>query len=71
MSKYHCGAGDHIVQWHLVEHSPSLLHAPAFGIHINKAIPNKDVGLATTLNNLLMNTSALLKGQLTGTSIQE
>ncbi len=32
---------DHISRWHFVEHSPSILHAPTFCIHVNQAMPYK------------------------------
>jgi len=52
MSQYHGGPSNHILRWHLVEHSPSILNAPTFCIHVNRAIPHKDIGLKTSLNNL-------------------
>ncbi len=33
MSQYHGGPSDHILRWHLVEHSPSLLNAPTRLLH--------------------------------------
>jgi hypothetical protein len=42
----------HISRWNLVEHSPSILHAPVFCIHVNQASPHKDIRLATTLNDI-------------------
>jgi hypothetical protein len=68
-SKYG-GPSDHFSGWHLVEHSPCILHAATFCIHVNQAIPHKDSGLTPTLNDLLMNTPALFKCNYAGTSIQ-
>jgi hypothetical protein len=48
---------------------PSILKAPTFCIHVNKAIPHKDIRLATTLNELLMNKLAILKCSQTGTCL--
>ncbi len=60
---------DHILFGHLVKHSQSIHHAPTLGIHVNKAITHTGIRLATTLNDLHMNTPALFKGQYTGTCI--
>ncbi len=38
MSKYHSSPRDHSQWGHLLEHSPSIIHAATFGIHVNKAI---------------------------------
>jgi hypothetical protein len=55
---------------HPVEHSPSILYAPTFGIHVNEAITHTDIKLAAILNNLLVNTPALFKCCYTGTGIE-
>jgi hypothetical protein len=47
MSEYHDILSDHTSGWRLVEHCPSILNAPTFCIHINCAIPHKDVWLQT------------------------
>ncbi len=40
MSQYHDIPSDHIWRWHLIEHSPSILNAPTFCIHVKvKPIP--------------------------------
>ncbi len=44
-SQYRGVPSDHISRWHLVEHSPSILHAPTFCININQATPHKDIRL--------------------------
>jgi hypothetical protein len=54
---------------HFVEHSVGILHAPTFGIHVNQATPNKDISLATTLNDLLVSASALFNCLQTSTWI--
>ncbi len=41
MSQYQGVPSDHISRWHLVEHSPSILHTPTFWIHVNKATAQK------------------------------
>ncbi len=69
MSQYHGAQSDHNLRWYLIEHSPSILKAPTFCIHVNKAIPHKDIRLATTLNELLMNKAAILKCPQTGTCL--
>jgi hypothetical protein len=38
--------------WYLVEHSPSILHAPTFYIHVNQASAHKDIWISFTLNDL-------------------
>ncbi len=38
MSKYHSNPRDHSKWGHVLEHSPSIIHAATFGIHDNKAI---------------------------------
>jgi hypothetical protein len=50
---------NHILRWHLVEHSPSILYASTLCINVNQATPHKDIRLQTALNDLLMNTPAL------------
>jgi hypothetical protein len=35
------------------EDSLSILYAPTYGIHVNKATPHKDIRITTTLNYLL------------------
>ncbi len=52
MLQYHGNPSDHISRWHFVEHPPSILHAPTFGIHINQAI------LTTTSNYFFMSPPA-------------
>ncbi len=59
-----------ILTWHLVVHSPSILYAPTFGLHVNKAIPQKDISLTTTLNYLLRSLPALLKCSYTSACIE-
>ncbi len=54
----------------IVEHSPSILNAPTFCLHVYQLIPHKDNRHTTTLNYLLMNTPALFKLNYTGTGIQ-
>ncbi len=61
---------DHISRWHLVEHSPIILHALTFCIHMNRAICHKNIPFPSTFNDLLMNTPALFKHNHTGTCIQ-
>ncbi len=61
---------DHISRGHLIEHSPSIIHAPTFCIHVDQATPHKDIRLATTLNDLCMSTPALFEGIYAGTCIQ-
>ncbi len=59
ISQYHGSSQEHIMQEHLPEHSPCILHAPTFGIHICKAILHKDIWLATTsMTELFMKTPA-------------
>jgi len=56
MSWYHGSPSDHILRWHLVEHSPSICHAPAFYIYANQTILHKKIkATTTTLNDLFMN----------------
>jgi hypothetical protein len=57
MSEYHCIPSDHISRWQLVEQSLSLLHAPTFHIHVSQ--PGYNTCVPSTLNDLLMSTSAL------------
>jgi len=45
---------DHISRWHLVEHSPSILHAPTFCIHVNYAMAYKDIWIPSSLNGQLI-----------------
>jgi hypothetical protein len=40
MSQYHGSPVDHIMWGHFVEHSPRILYAPTFGIHIHEATGN-------------------------------
>jgi len=54
MSRYYGIPSDRISRWHLVEHSPSILNAPTFCIHVNQAMAHKDIRITTTLNELLM-----------------
>jgi hypothetical protein len=58
-SQYHVIPSDHISSGSmndLVGHSPSIFNAPKFFcIHVNQAIPQNDIRLTTTLNDLLMN----------------
>ncbi len=64
-SKYGIPRG-HISRWHF-EHSPSILHAPTFCIHVNQSTPHKDIQIPSNMNNLLMSTSSLFKCKNTGT----
>ncbi len=48
MSQNHGTPSDHILGWHCIEHSPSILHAATFCIHVNWAIPHNDIRLTTT-----------------------
>jgi len=54
ISHNHGSPSDHIACGHLVEYSPSLLHAPTFGIHVNEAIAHKDIRLTVAFKDLLM-----------------
>jgi hypothetical protein len=49
MSQYHSGPCHHILRWHLVEHSPSILNSPTLCIHVNQATPHKNITFKTTL----------------------
>ncbi len=46
---------------HLVKHSSSILNDPTFCIHLNQAIPHKDIRLTTTLNDLFISLSTIFK----------
>jgi hypothetical protein len=52
---------DHIARWQLVEHSPSILNAPTFCIHVSQATAHKDILHQTIFNHLVMNRPALFK----------
>jgi len=55
----------------LLKHSPSALFAPTVCVHENKASPHEDIRLATTSNDILMNTTAaLFRCKYAGMSIQ-
>ncbi len=41
-SKYGIGS-NYISRWHLVEHSPSILHAPTFCIHVHQATAHTNI----------------------------
>jgi hypothetical protein len=69
-SKYG-GARDHILKWHIVEHTPSIFHAPTLCMHVNQTTPHKDIKFQTTLNNLLMNTHAFFNNIHISTCIQD
>jgi hypothetical protein len=58
------------LKWHLVEDSASILNPPTLCIHVNQGTPHKDIRFQTTLNDLLMNTPALFKGNYAGTCFQ-
>ncbi len=45
-----CSKWPHLERWNLVEHSPNILNAPTFCIHVNQATPHKDIRLTTTLD---------------------
>ncbi len=51
----------------LVKHSSSILNDPTFCIHLNQAIPHKDIRLTTTLNDLFINLSTSFKCSQTST----
>ncbi len=61
MSQYHGHPNDHILKWHLVEHSPCILNVPIFYIHVNKVIAHKDIRFTTSLNELFMNKLVVFK----------
>ncbi len=44
-SQNHCAPTDHILRWHLVEHSQSVFKAPTFCIHVHQATPTKTSNL--------------------------
>jgi hypothetical protein len=69
-SKYG-GASDHILKWHIVEHTSSIFHAPTLCMHVNQTTSHKNIKLQTTLNNLLMNTHAFFNNIHISTCIQE
>ncbi|CAK9275824.1 unnamed protein product [Sphagnum jensenii] len=71
MPHNHGSPRDHSAHGHFVEHSPSILHAPTFGIHVNKAITNSDIRLTTALQDLLMNMPTLFKCHCSCTCIQD
>ncbi|CAM6059611.1 unnamed protein product [Sphagnum tenellum] len=71
MPHNHGSPRDHSAHRHFVEHSPSILHAPTFGIHVNKAITNSDIRLTTALQDLLMNMPTLFKCHCSCTCIQD
>ncbi|CAM6010845.1 unnamed protein product [Sphagnum balticum] len=71
MPNNHGSPRDHSAHGHFVEHSPSILHAPTFGIHVNKAITNSDIRLTTALQDLLMNMPTLFKCHCSCTCIQD
>ncbi len=48
MTQNHGAPSDHILGWHCIEHSPSILHAATFCIYVNRAIPHNDSRLTTT-----------------------
>jgi len=60
----------HISKWHLIEHSPSIVHAPTLCIRVHQTTPHKDIQLQTTLNDFLMNIPAFFKCKDAGTCIQ-
>ncbi len=35
----------HISKWHLIEHSPTIVHAPTLCIHVHQTTPYKDIQL--------------------------
>jgi len=71
MSQYHGGPINQILRGHLLEHSLNILHAPTFCIHVNQSFPHKDIKLAITFNDLLMNAPTIFKHNHVGTYIQQ
>ncbi|KAH9566823.1 hypothetical protein CY35_04G149300 [Sphagnum magellanicum] len=71
MPQNHCIPGDHIVSGHSVEHFLSILQAPAFCIHVNKATDNKHIRLTVALYDLFMSKPTFFKCHDTGTCIQD
>ncbi len=61
MSQNHGTPRDYILCGHSVEHSPSIIYAPTFGVHVNEATPHKDISFKIALNHLLMNMPAVFK----------
>jgi hypothetical protein len=55
---------DHISRWHIVEYSQCIFKAPTFCIHVNQAVPHKDIRVATRFNELFMNKPAVFMSQL-------
>ncbi len=60
----------HITWWHLVENSPSILHAPTFCIHVNQASRHKNIWIPSIFNDLLVCAPALFQCNYAGTCIQ-
>lgn len=52
MSQYHGVPSNHIMWWHVVEHSLSILYAPTFCIHVNQAGTYKVVWMVEALINI-------------------
>ncbi len=56
MSQYHGVRSNHIMWWHVVEHSLSTLCAPTFCIHVNQAGTHKVVWMVEAFNQHLVAT---------------